>query len=98
MQPRFAWIHEKDVNKKRTLVAWTQGFYLTHQSLACVFPAFRELHPSSACLEEQGQQKTERIFKNYIGQVQGCVFLVSALVVDFRCGWERWEWKQLKMR
>eukprot|EP00200_Dunaliella_tertiolecta_P003896 CAMPEP_0202345926 /NCGR_PEP_ID=MMETSP1126-20121109/4944_1 /ASSEMBLY_ACC=CAM_ASM_000457 /TAXON_ID=3047 /ORGANISM="Dunaliella tertiolecta, Strain CCMP1320" /LENGTH=316 /DNA_ID=CAMNT_0048937277 /DNA_START=135 /DNA_END=1085 /DNA_ORIENTATION=- len=48
-----------------------QGLYLTHQSLACVFPAFKELHPSSARLEELSEsQKSERVFRNYAGSIQ----------------------------
>ncbi|KAF5829209.1 survival protein sure-like phosphatase/nucleotidase [Dunaliella salina] len=48
-----------------------QGLYLTHQSLACAFPAFKELHPSSARLEELSEaQKTERVFRNYFGSMQ----------------------------
>jgi len=55
--------------------AAAQGFYLTHQSLACVFPAFKELHPSSARLmeEEADAQKSERVFRNYAGSIQRCV-------------------------
>lgn len=49
-----------------------QGYYLTHQTTNCVFPAFKEIQePSGAHLAEIDDHTPDaRVFRNYAGPVQ----------------------------
>lgn len=49
-----------------------QGYYLTHQTNNCVFPAFKEIQePSGAHLAEIDEHTPDaRVFRNYAGPVQ----------------------------